>query len=107
MYQQQYAMKGESDRLQVTLPGVWEAVGQCYVKTYRNTDSFLEAQLMPSGRIRIQAKISGLFGGVIKAVQSVDERHVSLNDDQAIRVAVTALEAALKSGRFFKETQEI
>lgn len=78
-----------------TLPGVWEEVEpQFFVRRFDEQGAFIEATT-DGKKVRFKAKVGGLTGGVMHAVQQVGEIDVSQDNQEAIEIAVGALEARI------------
>lgn len=78
-----------------TLPGVWEEVEpRFFVRRFDEQGAFIEAQA-DGTKVRFKAKVSGLMGGVMHAVQQVGKMDVSQDNQEAIEIAVGALEARI------------
>lgn len=80
-----------------SLPGIWEEVEpMLFVKTYNGGAGFIEA--CPDGSVvRFKAKACGTLGGIMQAVQQIDEARASQSDSSAIEQAITGLERSLGS----------
>lgn len=78
-----------------TLPGVWEEVEpRFFVRRFDEQGAFIEATA-DGKTVRFKAKVGGLMGGVMHAVQQVGEIAVSQDNQEAIEIALGALEARI------------
>lgn len=78
-----------------TLPGIWEEIEpRFYVRRFDDQGAFIEATT-DGRKVRFKAKVGGLMGGVMHAVQQVGEIEVSQDNQEAVEIAVGALEARI------------
>ncbi len=79
-----------------TLPGDWEeAEKNLYVRYYDDV-AFIEARANGT-KVRVQAKVNGMLGGIMHACQQIGEIEVSQSNQEAINVAIGSLEALIAS----------